>query len=144
MRAEFDRKHEGRFAWVQRQLGDGRWEVQIVRTLDFASSSAIAAGLRRSLIFTQVPSAALQDLSHYVRRAAITRHHCVVAEQGVLWPYVGIVASGIVQAQLITTVGRDQAMYGLPGEVLQEPRFSTIFTLAVLGHATGWSVALAL
>lgn len=120
LRAEFDRKHDGRFTWVPRQLGDGRWEVQITRTPVSASGSAIAAGLRRSMIFAQVPSDALQDLSHYVRRAAITRHHCVV-EQGVLWPYVGIVNSGIVQAQLVTAVGRDQAMYDvLPGEVFAE------------------------
>lgn len=120
LRAEFDRKHHSRFGWVQRQLGDGRWEVRIVRTLDFAGSSAIAAALFRSPIFAEAPQAAVEGLAHYVRRAAIKRHHCV-AEQGVTWPYVGIVDSGIVQAQLTTTVGREQAMYDvLPREVFAE------------------------
>lgn len=120
LRAEFDRKQQGRFGWVQRQLGDGRWEVRIVRKLDFAASSAIAAALFRSPVFAELPQVELEGLAHYVRRAAIKRHHCVT-EQGVLWPYVGIVASGIVQAQLTTTVGREQAMYDvLPGEVFAE------------------------
>jgi uncharacterized protein (DUF2249 family)/CRP-like cAMP-binding protein len=123
LRAEFERRYPERFGWVQRQLGDGRWEVRIVRTLGLAVSSAIAAALFRSPIFAEAPQAALEDLAHYGRRAAVKRHHCVV-EQGVLWPYVGIVDSGIVQAQLTTTEGRAQAMYDvLPGEVFAETAF---------------------
>jgi len=110
LRAEFHLTHNGSFSWVQRQLGDGRWEVRIARSLASASSSAIVAGLLRSAIFAEVPGSALDDLAHYVRRVPIKRHHCV-AEQGVIWPYVGIVDSGVVQAQLMTAEGREQAMY---------------------------------
>ncbi|HEY1654477.1 MAG TPA: DUF2249 domain-containing protein [Candidatus Tumulicola sp.] len=120
LRAEFDRLHGIGFGWAQRQLGDGRWEVRIVRSHELAPDSPIESTLIRSSVFADIPRAGVLDLSHYVRRAAIKRHHCV-AEQGVLWPYVGVVESGIVQTQLITAGGREQAIYDvLPGEIFGE------------------------
>ncbi|HKU81094.1 MAG TPA: DUF2249 domain-containing protein [Candidatus Tumulicola sp.] len=120
LRAELDRQYHGRFTWVQRQFGDGRWEIRIAKALDATPRSTIAAGLLRSLILAHVAPPVVEDLAHYVRRVEIKRHHCV-AEQGVNWPYVGIVEFGIVQARLITAAGREQAMYDvLPGEVFAE------------------------
>jgi len=120
LRAEFDRKHPSHFKWRQRQLGDGRWEVRIVRRDGCAPNSAVEAAVLRSAVFAEVDRPTLEDLAHFARRAAIKRHHCV-AEQGVLWPYAGIVENGIVQARLTTKPGREQAMYDvLPGEIFAE------------------------
>jgi uncharacterized protein (DUF2249 family)/CRP-like cAMP-binding protein len=120
LRAEFEQTQPGLFTWDQRRLGDGRWETRIARAASCSPLSGdVQATLLRSVI-GKAPGSALGDLAHYVRRAAIKRHHCV-AEQGVLWPYVGIVESGIVQAQLVTQIGREQAMYDvLPGELFAE------------------------
>jgi uncharacterized protein (DUF2249 family)/CRP-like cAMP-binding protein len=119
LRSEFEDKQRGLFTWVQRRLGDGRWEIRIARIAGGSPTSGIEATLLRSTI-APAGARALRDLAHYVRRAAIKRHHCV-AEQGVLWPYAGIVESGIVQAQLTTAGGREQAMYDvLPAELFAE------------------------
>lgn len=123
LRAEFDRLHGSQFVWMQRQLGDGRWEVRLCRSRVVAPGSAIEATLLRSVVFAQGNHGILQELAYYSRRVAIKRHHCV-AEQGVLWPYVGVVESGIVQAQLMTSAGREQAMYDvLPGDLFAETAF---------------------
>jgi uncharacterized protein (DUF2249 family)/CRP-like cAMP-binding protein len=123
LRAEFNRVHGTQFVWMQRQLGDGRWEVRLCRPRAVGPDAAIEAGLLRSTVFSQANQNVLQELAHYSRRVAIKRHHCV-AEQGVLWPYVGVVETGIVQAQLTTAAGREQAMYDvLPGDLFAETAF---------------------
>ncbi len=120
LRTEFERTHAMRFGWAQRQLGDGRWEVRLSKPSDAAAESAGEATLLRSVVFARADRSTLRDLAHYARRAPIKRHHCVV-ERGILWPYAGIVERGIVQAQLLTVAGREQAMYDvLPGELFAE------------------------
>lgn len=123
LRAEFERAYGVRFAWVQRQIGDGRWEVRLSRLTENGERRAITSALRRSPIFESADDAQIEELTYGARRARIKRHHCVV-EQGVLWPYLGIVESGIVQAVLTTAPGREQAMYDiLPSELFAEIAF---------------------
>lgn len=120
LHVQFEERHAKRFAWEQRQLGDGRWEVRITKVALPAADASPAAVLRRTAVFAHLDDRTIDQLAHRSRRTAIKRHHAVV-EQGVLWPYFGIVESGIVQAILVTPLGREQAMYDvLAGETFGE------------------------
>lgn len=110
LRAEFERKRAGGFTWVQRQLGDGRWEVRLTRCDLVGVSAGVASSLARCSVFAGLDARALDDLASRTRRVVIKRSHCVV-DQAVNWPYVGIVERGVVQAVLGTVSGREQALY---------------------------------
>lgn len=119
LRSEVDRKFAHQFVWSQRRHGDGRWEARI-RRYDAAEAPSVSEKLRRCAAFAEAGGAALNDLAHFTRIAAIKRHHCV-AEQGIVWPYVGIVDRGIVHAQVVTKDDRAQIVYDvLPGEIFAE------------------------
>lgn len=120
LHAQFEERYAKRYAWEQRQLADGSWEVRIMKMPLEPPDASPAAALRRTAAFTLLDDRTIEDLASRARRTAIKRHHAVV-EQGVVWPYFGIVESGIVQAVLVTPLGREQAMFDvLPGETFGE------------------------
>ena len=84
---QFDERYGAGYTWTARQLGDGRWEAEIARHR------------RRCGVFADLEDAALADLYSHARQISVKRHQTIV-EQGVNWPYAGIVQSGIVQAVL--------------------------------------------
>ena len=108
LRAQFDERYGAGYTWTARQLGDGRWEAEIARHR------------RRCGVFADLEDAALADLYSHARQISVKRHQTIV-EQGVNWPYAGIVQSGIVQAVLALPSGREQAVYDvLPDELFGE------------------------
>lgn len=120
LHAQLELRYGRRFAWEQRQLGDGRWEVAIARSGASAGDCSPLAVLRRNAIFGRLGDEALGRIVSCARSVAIKRHHSVV-EQGVQWPYAGVVESGIVQAVLSGPSGREQAIYdALPDEFFGE------------------------
>ena len=120
LRAEFDHKRPGTHRWVQRHLGDGRWEVRLTHLQGDATHSPILATLSQSLPFEHVASDALESLAYHARRVTIKRGH-IVAERAIDWPYLGVVEHGVVQAALATSMGREQTMYEvLPHEIFGE------------------------
>lgn len=121
LHTQFDQRYGKRYAWEQRRLGDGRWEVTIAKSTHSEEDLSTLGVLRRNTVFAQLQdAAALALIAGRARRAAIKRHHSVV-DQGVQWPYVGIVESGIVQAVLLAPSGREQAIYDvLPDEIFGE------------------------
>jgi uncharacterized protein (DUF2249 family)/CRP-like cAMP-binding protein len=120
LHAQFEQRYCKRYVWEQRRLGDGRWEVRIAKSTVPAEDHTPLGVLRRNAVFSRLSEAALQQLSGRIRRASIKRHHSVV-EQGVNWPYVGIVENGVVQGVLCAPSGREQAMYDvLADEVFGE------------------------
>ncbi len=120
LRAELDRRYGAALRWGQRHLGEAHWEIHLVKLAEAGNASPALAALRRSDAFADAAPASLENLAYFARRATIKRHHCVV-EQGVRWPYLGVVESGVVQAQFITRSGLQQAIYDLfPGDAFGE------------------------
>jgi len=115
LRAEFEAVRPGAFAWEQRDVG-GRWQATI-RKLGVPSADRPFEALRRSAAFGDASDDELRALASRARVASVRRGRAVV-EQGVVWPYVGVVASGTVAAMLIAPDGRELIMYELlPGDV---------------------------
>ncbi|HEV7180426.1 MAG TPA: DUF2249 domain-containing protein [Candidatus Baltobacteraceae bacterium] len=120
LRAEFEHKRPDVHQWVQRHLGDGSWEVRLTYFDAHAQRSPVSSTLAKSPVFESVDRAVLDDLAYHVRRVAVKRNQ-VVAQQAVNWPYIGVVERGVVQAALITPMGREQTMFEvLPGDVFGE------------------------
>jgi uncharacterized protein (DUF2249 family)/CRP-like cAMP-binding protein len=110
LRAEFESTRAGRFAWRHVRLGESHWEATI-RKIDPAANGPVET-VRRSTAFVDASTDDVRDLAARARVAAVRRGRAIV-EQGVRWPYVGIVASGSVTAMLIAPDGRELAMYEL-------------------------------
>lgn len=117
LRAQFEERYGKRFAWDQRLIGDGRWQVTIAKRETTADDVSPVAILRRNSIFSKASDAGIATLAQRSRHAMIKRHHSAV-EQGVNWPYVGIVQHGIVQALLVTPTGREHAVYDVLADEL--------------------------
>ena len=116
LRGEFDELRAGAFAWEQRRIGEGHWEATI-RKLGVPSADRAFEALRRSTVFGCASTGELRALASHARVVPVRRGRAVV-EQGVIWPYVGIVAMGVVAALLIAPDGRELSMYELlPGDV---------------------------
>lgn len=110
LRAEFEATRHGRFSWQHRRVDEGHWEATI-RRLDAAASGPLET-LRNSTAFATASTDELDELAARARVAKVRRGRAIV-EQGVRWPYVGIVAAGSVAAMLIAPDGREVAIYEL-------------------------------
>lgn len=120
LRAQFEELYAGRFQWEQREHGDGRWEARLTRRGAASDDRDVFALLRRTAVLRDCPDGVLSELAYRARRSSVKRDRAI-AEQGTLWPYVGIVQSGIVSAVLATANGREQGLYDvLPGEIFAE------------------------
>lgn len=123
LRAEFDHKRPGIYQWVQRQLGDGHWEVRLTHVQSETARSPLSATLSRTPLFQHLDARTIELLAYQARHVAAKRNQ-IVAEQSVNWPYVGVVERGAVQAILSTSMGRERTMYEvLPHEVFGEIAF---------------------
>jgi len=120
LRAEFEETRAGTFAWEQRRVGEGHWRATI-RKLAGSSLDRSFEALRRSAVFGCATAAELRGLASHARFATVRRGRAVV-EQGILWPYVGVVAAGAVAAMLIAPDGREVSM----GELLPGDVFGTV------------------
>ncbi len=109
LRAEFEATRRGSFVWHQRRAPDGHWEAEIRR---LATEIVVRPHdvLYHVAAFAAAGPAEIEALASRARFAAVRRGRAVV-EQGVTWPYVGVVASGSVQAMLIAPDGRELALY---------------------------------
>lgn len=120
LRAQFEERYGSRYSWSDRQLGDGRWEVRVRKVAAQGADDSVQSIIARAGTFSGITPDSLARLASRARRAAIKRHHTVV-EQGVMWPYLGIVAHGIVQAVLIAASGREDVVYdALAGDAFGE------------------------
>lgn len=114
LRAQFTATRAGLFVWDQREVGHAHWEATI-RKLDPARPDAKAT-IARAALFTSLDAVTVGELAARARVVTLRRGRAVI-EQGVVWPYVGIVASGLVQAVLVTADGREVALFdALPGD----------------------------
>lgn len=114
LRSQFTAKHAGRFAWDQREVGHAHWEATI-RKLDAAAADP-ATVIGRAPLFASLNALTISEIAHRARSVKLRRGRAVI-EQGVVWPYIGIVASGLVQAVLVTSDGREVALFdALPGD----------------------------
>jgi CRP/FNR family transcriptional regulator, cyclic AMP receptor protein len=140
LRGELERTRGDRHVWTQRQLGDGRWEVEL-RKVGAIGGGDIATTIATSAVFSTASPAGIEQLSERAQRVTVKRSHSVV-EQGVAWPYIAILEHGAVQAVLRTDSGREQAMYDvLAGDVIGEiPLFdggvTTLRYVAVASETT--------
>lgn len=117
LRNEFEQTRAGQFSWEQRRIGPDHWEA-VIRKLPMMNFDDPLEILRHCAVFATAPNAALQAIAARARLVTVRRNRAVV-EQGVAWPYLGVIATGRVQAILATPDGRELAMYdALAGEVV--------------------------
>ncbi len=118
LRIELEQARPAGYAWSQKRIDAACWNVTL-RKLAPAARGAVSL-LQRSPVFGRAGEACIAELATRARRAAIRRERAVV-EQGISWPYVGLVEAGIVQAVLSSDSGREQALFdALAGDVFGE------------------------
>jgi len=123
LHAQFEQRFPGGFSWQQRCLSEIHWEVAIRRIASVRGDANLRTVIQRSMVFSHFSSYALDEIVPRARTTLVKRHSIVV-DQGINWPYLGVVETGLVQAILATSAGRDQLVYDvLPGEVLGETSF---------------------
>lgn len=117
LHAEFEQTRSGRFSWQQRRVGHGHWQATIRKICPSPDPGSASEILRRSPAFAKEPEPSIAALAARARVVSVRRNRAAV-QQGVSWPYVGVVATGIMQAVLVTPDGRELAVYdALAGEV---------------------------
>ncbi len=115
---ELEQTRRSTYAWSQRRLGEHHWEIVLRKMRPPLGDSASC--MDRSPVFAHGSPASIAALAPQARRAIIKRDRAVV-EQGIAWPYVGLVEAGIVQAVLASDSGREQVLFdALPGDVFGE------------------------
>ncbi|HEY5256949.1 MAG TPA: DUF2249 domain-containing protein [Candidatus Baltobacteraceae bacterium] len=107
LRFELERRFAGRFVWDEREAGESVWEVRVVEAR--RDPDEIKTLLRRSAVFYRAPSTVLTALASRARSASIRRHRAI-AHQDIRWPYLGMIAGGIVDAVLLTSSGKELAV----------------------------------
>lgn len=116
LRAEFEQRRLGLFAWEHRRLADLHWQA-VIRKLPAGDLRDPWTILQHCPLFAAAGEACFDGLLGRARLVRIKQHRAIV-EQGICWPYVGVVAAGRVQAVLVTPGGRELGMYDvLAGEV---------------------------
>jgi CRP/FNR family transcriptional regulator, cyclic AMP receptor protein len=111
LRARFGELHAGSYIWTQRFLAENLWDVTIRRTgHPPATGGNSEATLACSPVFADLSPAARDALARGAVRRAVPRG-TVIIEQGVSWPYFGLVASGSVAAIVSTRTGREYTLF---------------------------------
>lgn len=120
LRHELERLCRGMTAWFQSKPDGVYWESLIRRVSPPEVGAGVAAALRRTWPFAKLSAEHVAALCASVRYLPIGRGH-VFAEQGLLFPHLGIVASGLVHASVIAPDGKEIVLREhLPGDVLGE------------------------
>lgn len=105
------------FLWSQRRVGDGRWEVALRRAPAPPDATPVAEVMSRCPLFLHTSEATRAALI----AVALTRHvgrRQAVANQGMAWPFLGVVRRGRIVAIAGTPAGREQILFdALPYEV---------------------------
>ena len=110
LRAEFDLSRAGLFAWTQRHIGEGRWDVVIRRVTMSDGADSPATLLSKCGVFAE----GSQETRLAAAGAASERHFAsgdVIYEQDVHWPYLGVVAEGAVLTIVGSESGREQTLF---------------------------------
>lgn len=117
LHAEFGQSRRDRFAWTQRCVADRHWEAVIRKVAPSEDSDDVRAVIRRCAPFAHLAPTLVERLAESSRIVAIRRNRAIV-EQGIVWPHIGIVGRGNVQAVLVTPDGREVAAFEmLAGEM---------------------------
>lgn len=117
LRTEFDRLHAGSFSWRVRYLAHDRWEATIHKLPQRGEESEASSILRLCAPLGGLSERVASTLLARSRVVQVKRNRATV-EQGIHWPYIAIVGSGLIQAVLLTPDGRELGMYEvLPGEM---------------------------
>lgn len=110
LRLQFEQLYPERYVWLQRQLGLGRWEVELRPASAMETPDSLGAFLRRCPLLCDAREAthrALQEVaSERVFDAAAT-----VVEQDARYPFLGLLRTGTVAAIMTSASGREQSLY---------------------------------
>lgn len=111
LRSRFGELYARSYVWTQRYLGGEFWEATIRRTSHRVQTSGEPEALFAcSPLFADISTNARRVLA----KAAIQKvmhSGTAVIEQGVSWPYFGIVATGSITAIVNTDAGRDYTLF---------------------------------
>ena len=93
----------------------------VVKTMGRAERTLIEGVVRRCRAFASCSEAVLEGFTSRARFARVRKDRSVV-EQGLSWPYLGVVAAGVLQAVLTGESGREHGLYdvladGIFGEI---------------------------
>jgi len=106
LRDEFERVRTASTAWMQSRRDGVHWETFIRRVAPPSAPASVEASLKRSWLFGKVSPEYVHALSASARSAQIARGH-VIVEQGLPFPYLGVVISGLVQSSVTAPDGKE-------------------------------------
>jgi uncharacterized protein (DUF2249 family) len=129
LRQRFAEQFGDRSVWLQRRVGDGRWEVSL-RKLPAGKRDQLAAFVERCPVFAEASAETRADLARIGVRRSIGRNQSLTG-QGIEWPFLGAVCEGRIFAIAETPEGRDQILfetlpYEVFGDILMFDRGPTI------------------
>lgn len=111
LRLRFGEVHAGCYVWAQRNLGEDYWETSIRRVAPLGKDAGPREALLHcSSLFNGLRKMARKTLAESAIQRILDAGTTIV-EQGVSWPYLGLVASGSVTAMVTTDAGRDYSLY---------------------------------
>lgn len=138
LRNRFDDQFGEKFAWSERRVGDGRWEVTLRKHRAVGPPGSIVDFIGRCPAFADANDETRAVLARIAVPRAIGRNQSITG-QGMEWPFLGAVREGRVFAIAETPEGRDQILYeALPRELVGDAvtfdRGTTIARFATLSE----------
>jgi CRP/FNR family transcriptional regulator, cyclic AMP receptor protein len=106
LRHEFERLRTARTAWMQTKRDGVHWESFIRRVEVPTAPASVEAALKRTWLLERTSIEQVAALAMSARSATMARGH-VTVEQGLPFPYLGLVISGFVQASVTAPDGKE-------------------------------------
>jgi CRP-like cAMP-binding protein len=141
LRMALEDRYPSGFAWTERRSGEGHWEIVIRRLPAMSAGESIVDFLSRCAVFANAEAHTLTALA----RSAVAKTllpDSNLAEQGVAWPYFGVVRTGRLFSIAGTPEGREQLLFEfLPreafGEFIMFDRGATAARFVTIGEPAG-------
>jgi CRP/FNR family cyclic AMP-dependent transcriptional regulator len=116
LRRRLQEQFADQFMWLQRRIGDGRWEVAL-RKVNGGAANPLLNFIDRCPAFAEASAETRQTLARIAVPRTVGRNQSITG-QGMEWPFLGAVREGRIFAIAETPEGRDQILFEvLPCEV---------------------------
>lgn len=111
LRLQFERRYPEGFVWEQRQVGTGRWEVNL-RHSPGVDGGGRPAFLRRCALLQDASSETLRHFEQLANESTYERGQTIV-EQDAQWPYLGFLKAGWLSLTASSQTGREQHLFDI-------------------------------
>lgn len=120
LRHEFERLRTARTAWMESRRDGVHWDSFIRRVPSSPAPLSVETALKRTWLFGRLPAERVAALSASARSVKAARGDALI-EQGLPFPYLGVVISGLVQGSVTAQDGKEIWLWDrLAGDVFGE------------------------